>query len=420
MWSRRQLLAFGAALAAVPRRARAGEAVDRKFLFVYASGGWDPTYVFAPGLDPATVDGDPEGRLAYAGDIPFVDSASRPSVARFFERFGPACAVINGMEVRSLTHERSRQLVLCGSREGDVDDWPTAIAAGRSELYLPHLVLTGPAFAGRNASAVTRLGANDQLTLLLSGEYVDRATPALSALNSTRGEQAAAFARARAEAWAARLPSGRAATWGAELLTTYDRVELCRSIESEIAIGGSGGDQFIPVPDRVQAALRCFAGGYSRCAMVEHLGLYDRGWDSHSNNSTQGDNFELLFSDLADILDDLAATAGQGGGSLLDETTVVVLSEMGRTPRLNSSAGKDHWTYTSAMLIGAGVRGGQVVGAFDDGLNGSPVNLATGGVDASGSIILPEHLGATLALLAGLDPEALAVAEPLLALVEGA
>jgi uncharacterized protein (DUF1501 family) len=154
--------------------------------------------------------------------------------------------------------------------------------------------------------------------------------------------------------------------------------------------------------------------------MVEHLGLYDRGWDSHSNNTTQGDNFELLFSDLADILDDLAATAGQGGGSLLDETTVVVLSEMGRTPRLNSSAGKDHWTYTSAMLIGAGVRGGQVVGAFDDGLNGSPVNLATGGVDASGSIILPEHLGATLALLAGLDPEALAVADPLLALVEGA
>jgi uncharacterized protein (DUF1501 family) len=51
---------------------------------------------------------------------------------------------------------------------------------------------------------------------------------------------------------------------------------------------------------------------------------------------------------------------------LLDETLVVVMSEMGRTPRINGNAGRDHWTYCySVMFAGAGIRGGTVCGASD-------------------------------------------------------
>jgi uncharacterized protein (DUF1501 family) len=54
------------------------------------------------------------------------------------------------------------------------------------------------------------------------------------------------------------------------------------------------------------------------------------------------------------------------GRGLLDETLVVVMSEMGRTPRVNGNAGRDHWTYCySVMLAGAGIRGGTVCGASD-------------------------------------------------------
>ena len=51
---------------------------------------------------------------------------------------------------------------------------------------------------------------------------------------------------------------------------------------------------------------------------------------------------------------------------LLDETLVVMMSDFGRTPRVNGAAGRDHWTYCySVVFAGAGIRGGTVCGASD-------------------------------------------------------
>jgi len=42
------------------------------------------------------------------------------------------------------------------------------------------------------------------------------------------------------------------------------------------------------------------------------------------------------------------------------------MSDFGRTPRVNSSAGRDHWTFCySVVLAGAGIRGGTVYGTSD-------------------------------------------------------
>jgi uncharacterized protein (DUF1501 family) len=63
---------------------------------------------------------------------------------------------------------------------------------------------------------------------------------------------------------------------------------------------------------------------------------------------------------LASLLDDLAADGK------LDETLVVVLSEFGRTPRINGNAGRDHHAKCfSCLMAGGGIQGGQVVGASD-------------------------------------------------------
>jgi Protein of unknown function (DUF1501) len=85
-------------------------------------------------------------------------------------------------------------------------------------------------------------------------------------------------------------------------------------------------------------------------------------WDTHTRNfailrENKLPNFDQTYTALLDDLD-------QRG--LLDETLVVVMSEMGRTPRVNKNAGRDHWTYCySAMFAGAGIRGGSVCGASD-------------------------------------------------------
>jgi hypothetical protein len=85
-------------------------------------------------------------------------------------------------------------------------------------------------------------------------------------------------------------------------------------------------------------------------------------WDTHRNNfSILRDNklpgLDQVYSALIDDLQ-------QRG--LLDETLVVMMSEMGRTPRINGNAGRDHWTNCySVLFAGAGIRGGTVYGESD-------------------------------------------------------
>jgi hypothetical protein len=87
------------------------------------------------------------------------------------------------------------------------------------------------------------------------------------------------------------------------------------------------------------------------------------GWDTHANNfgilkDTHLPQYDLTFSGL---MDDLS------NSGMLDETMVVVMSDMGRTPKINKSAGRDHWTFCySVLFAGAGIRGGTVYGASDE------------------------------------------------------
>jgi hypothetical protein len=86
------------------------------------------------------------------------------------------------------------------------------------------------------------------------------------------------------------------------------------------------------------------------------------GWDTHQRNGailkeTLLPNYDVTFSGL---MEDLDATG------LLDETLVVVMSDMGRTPKINKNAGRDHWTFCySVLFAGAGVRGGTIYGESD-------------------------------------------------------
>ena len=74
--------------------------------------------------------------------------------------------------------------------------------------------------------------------------------------------------------------------------------------------------------------------------------------------------FDRGFSALVEDL------AGRG---LLDETLLLVSSEMGRTPKIGdprsggaSGAGRDHWTHCmSVVLGGGGIQGGQTFGSSD-------------------------------------------------------
>lgn len=88
----------------------------------------------------------------------------------------------------------------------------------------------------------------------------------------------------------------------------------------------------------------------------------DYAWDTHYQNFkflrlSLLNNFDVTFSAL---MEDLV----QHG--LLDETLVVVMSDFGRTPKINGNSGRDHWTHCYTVLFaGAGVKGGTVYGTSD-------------------------------------------------------
>ena len=133
--------------------------------------------------------------------------------------------------------------------------------------------------------------------------------------------------------------------------------------------------------------------------------IRDSSWDTHANNDAdQATLWEGLFQGLSRMMALLRATPGESKTTLAEETVVVVLSEMGRTPLLNGAGGKDHWPYTSAMLLGPGVSGGRVTGGYDAGYYGRLINPITGEPDDNGQALSAEALGATLLQLADLDP----------------
>ncbi|HMV67674.1 MAG TPA: DUF1501 domain-containing protein, partial [Myxococcota bacterium] len=154
---------------------------------------------------------------------------------------------------------------------------------------------------------------------------------------------------------------------------------------------------------QLDTAVGLLARGLARCVTVSS-GAYG-GWDTHVNNDQgQLPLFDLLFAELSRTLARLAALPGEAGGSLLDETTVVVLSEMGRTPAYNGSLGRDHWPFTSMLIAGAGATGAEI-GGWDDHYFGRRIDPASGEPWADGDVLDMDMVGATLVAMAGVDPE---------------
>ena len=82
-------------------------------------------------------------------------------------------------------------------------------------------------------------------------------------------------------------------------------------------------------------------------------------WDQHGNIESGLRNLgPQLDHALASLFEDLHERG------MLERTLVLCMGEFGRTPRINDSAGRDHWVHCMTVLIGgARIRGGQVVGS---------------------------------------------------------
>jgi uncharacterized protein (DUF1501 family) len=405
MFNRRHFLALGSSGLLLPRRLLAAKSKsERKFFFIYCYGGWDTTMVYTPEFDNSNIDMEADAEQTEANGITFVTHESRPAVQTFFETYGDRCCVINGMEVRSVTHERCQRLLFTGTSDADADDWGVLMASNTAVAYpVPHLVLSGPAFSAENMANVVRVGEVGQLVDLMDGSALSMTTQGFPLPVASAEALEDSFVRARIERFQAAHASGSQARFGQLYGQAIDNLETLNSMAGDVDLASEAAGCRRDIAADAAVAFNAFEAGLARCSLTRDDGWCSITWDTHTSNSYQAMHYEDLYGYLNSLMADLDTRTGQSGAPLRDEVTIVVFSEMGRHPQL-TSGGRGHWTFTSALLIGSGVQGGQVIGAMNENFEGMPVDLATGALDSKGSGLLPSHLGATLLQLADIDP----------------
>ena len=92
------------------------------------------------------------------------------------------------------------------------------------------------------------------------------------------------------------------------------------------------------------------------------VGIDHGSWDTHVDNFSSHEKALVPPTDRA--LSTLLLDLDDRG--MLDETLVVMMGEMGRTPRINKNAGRDHWSQCQTVILaGGGLHRGIVVGSSD-------------------------------------------------------
>ncbi len=111
-------------------------------------------------------------------------------------------------------------------------------------------------------------------------------------------------------------------------------------------------DYFLAARRLVESGVRVVSLAYGR-------------WDWHgrphgSAFDNARDHLPALDQGVTALIEDLQAR------SMLDDVTVLVWGEFGRTPRINKNGGRDHWPNVGcALMAGGGMKTGQVIGATD-------------------------------------------------------
>jgi uncharacterized protein (DUF1501 family) len=146
--------------------------------------------------------------------------------------------------------------------------------------------------------------------------------------------------------------------------------EMARALEERIglaAIAGAGGMEMTPGQARPAGAAQVRAyfaqsAGNAAKFMARPDGprvgaiAFD-GWDTHANEGAVNGRLAALLG----ALDGAIAAIETGMGPAWRDTVVAVVTEFGRTARINGSAGTDHGTATIALLAGGAVKGGRVI-----------------------------------------------------------
>ncbi|MCO4769308.1 MAG: DUF1501 domain-containing protein [Deltaproteobacteria bacterium] len=421
---------------------RSDGAPQRHYVFVYFSGGWD----ILLGLDPRDPRDFHSGNLSDTLIQPaydllddeghWTDVVNTSSGTQFGPYIGDMAqhadklAVVRGMSMETLTHEAGRRRFITGkvpsgllARGSSGATW-LASRLGADQL-VPQISVNVESYnidQPEYASALKVSNVPDLVRALqpapsVMGDLEERQIDELL-------QQAALCPNPQASRmWKgseeARL--GVRAMIEADLASNFDfqaNTAEMAALRDHYGIAASGTAALTSPEAQAAMATTALKKGISRVVSIR---ANTQSLDTHYDQWTtdQGPIQERGFNAIARMIEDLGATEyGDTGDSWFDHTTIVAFSEFSRTARLNANEGRDHALTNACMLVGGGIRGGQVIGASSDiGMEPTPTNLATGQPDQGGEIVKPEHIIRSLMVEAGIEDDVADLrVEPLTAL----
>ncbi len=368
-------------------------------VMINAGGGWDPTSLCDPkGYKVSPEDPDAMNKsyaasaIEEAGNIRYapLGTMDNPTAFKdFFQKHYKKLLVINGLDTATNGHDSGSRHCFCGRlAEGYPSFAALAAATAGNDLPMGYL-----SFGGYDETmgivARTRSGNTNALGRIA---YPDRRDP---------NDPASTFHSDKAMELILAAQNERR-----DHLETVENLPRVRNAISMLYAARTGTNElkklqeYLPNPlsnngdeRQVQVAIAAYRAGISAA-----VNLSMGGFDTHGNHDQS--HIPRLAALLHQI-DYLWQEAEAQG--VADKLVVLVGSDFGRTPRYNDGNGKDHWSITSMMLMGAGIPGNKVLGATDEGHVALSVNPSTLAVDPGGIRIEPRHVHKSLRRLGGID-----------------
>ena len=269
-------------------------------------------------------------------------------------------AILRGMSTPEGAHPRAKYHLHTGYREGQGGlIYPSIGSLVASELGNPESPVPNFVSVGNRVYGSGFLGAKHQpLTVNDPARGVENLNPLVSQgqfdrrLSLLEQMENGFFDRYNASA-------------SNDHKTTYDRaVKLMRSKEAQAFDLGKE-----PEAIKTRYGTGKFAEGCLLARRLVEVGIPFvevslGGWDTHQDNFDRVKKLsQTVDQPMAALIDDLKSRG------MLDSTLIIWMGEFGRTPKINqrgAKPGRDHYPKAwSSLMIGGGIRGGQVIGKTD-------------------------------------------------------
>jgi uncharacterized protein (DUF1501 family) len=349
---------LGGALAATPSVAEQIQAKRKRVLNIFMHGGvsqletWDPK--------PNTDTGGPF--RAINTSVPGVQICELlPHTAKQMHRL----AIIRSLNTKNQDHGKGQIEMTTGRNRMPGTDYPHLGAVAAKTLTpegrfpLPgHILIRG---AGGGGGQAAYLGPKYASVVMDDGKppkYTER----LASLTAEADARRNAFRAAASDRFA-----GRRRTADTDAYTfSYDQAADLLAQREVFDVTKE------PAADHDRYGKHEFG---QHCLLARRL--LERGVPfvqvNHSNYDTHYENFDFHIEQLGEFdLPFATLVADLADRGLLQDTLICVMSEFGRTPKINARYGRDHWgTAWSVLLGGAGIHAGAVIGKTND--NGTAV-----------------------------------------------